>query len=194
VVLVAAAISFLERGLHDVRASSAPLFYCANCVILKENLRDWTPVAALHMWTLAVEEQFYLVLPLVLFAARRAVVRHPVRVATIALVGAVASTVWMGVLVSPTGDPSRGYLGSDSHAMGLLVGVALGVLAGVGAPWEAFSAWVRSNATAQRGAPLLAAASLVDLRRCATPRSHSRPLRGGFRIRRACWVVIAGWW
>jgi hypothetical protein len=44
----------------------------------------------------------------------------------VALLGALASTVWMAVLVSPTGDPSRAYLGSDSHAMGLLVGVALG--------------------------------------------------------------------
>ena len=35
--------------------------------------------------------------------------------------------------------PSRAYLGSDSHAMGLLVGVALGILAGARTPWEAAS-------------------------------------------------------
>jgi hypothetical protein len=98
------------------------------------------------------------------------------------------------VLVSPTGDPSRGYLGSDSHAMGLLVGVALGVLAGVGAPWEAFSAWVRSNATARRGAPLLAAASLVAI--LVTMRAtRDRTLalyRGGFLVFAVlCAVVIA---
>ncbi|HEY5172721.1 MAG TPA: SGNH hydrolase domain-containing protein, partial [Acidimicrobiia bacterium] len=117
-----------------------------------------------------------------------------VRVATIALVGAVASTVWMGVLVSPTGDPSRGYLGSDSHAMGLLVGVALGVLAGVGPPWEAFTAWMRSNATARRGAPLLAAASLVViLVTMRVTRDRTIALyRGGFLVFAGlCAVVIA---
>jgi peptidoglycan/LPS O-acetylase OafA/YrhL len=199
VVLVAAAISFSNAELHDVRAQAlGTLFYCANWVMIfgKSNYFATLgrPSPFLHMWTLAVEEQFYLVLPLVLFAARRAVVRHPVRVATIALVGAVASTVWMGVLVSPTGDPSRGYLGSDSHAMGLLVGVALGVLAGVGAPWEAFSAWVRSNANARRGAPLLAAASLVAI--LVTMRAtRDRTLalyRGGFLVFAVlCAVVIA---
>jgi peptidoglycan/LPS O-acetylase OafA/YrhL len=199
VVLVAAAISFSNAELHDVRAQAlGTLFYCANWVMIfgKSNYFATLgrPSPFLHMWTLAVEEQFYVVLPLVLFAARRAVVRHPVRVATIALVGAVASTVWMGVLVSPTGDPSRGYLGSDSHAMGLLVGVALGVLAGVGAPWEAFSAWVRSNANARRGAPLLAAASLVAI--LVTMRAtRDRTLalyRGGFLVFAVlCAVVIA---
>jgi hypothetical protein len=54
----------------------------------------------------------------------------------------------MAVLVSPTGDPSRAYLGSDSHAMGLLVGVALGVLAGAGTPWEAMAVRLRSSPTA----------------------------------------------
>jgi peptidoglycan/LPS O-acetylase OafA/YrhL len=199
VTLVAAAISFSNAELHDVRAQAlGTLFYCANWVMIfgKSNYFATLgrPSPFLHMWTLAVEEQFYVVLPLVLFAARRAVVRHPVRVATIALVGAVASTVWMGVLVSPTGDPSRGYLGSDSHAMGLLVGVALGVLAGVGAPWEAFSAWVRSNANARRGAPLLAAASLVAI--LVTMRAtRDRTLalyRGGFLVFAVlCAVVIA---
>ena len=37
------------------------------------------------MWSLAVEEQFYIVFPLVCFAARRSIVRHPVRAAVVAL-------------------------------------------------------------------------------------------------------------
>jgi peptidoglycan/LPS O-acetylase OafA/YrhL len=199
VVLVAAAISFSNAELHDVRAQAlGTLFYCANWVLIFQKSNYFAglgrPSPFLHMWTLAVEEQFYVVLPLVLFAARRTVVRHPVRTATIALVGAVASTVWMGVLVSPTGDPSRGYLGSDSHAMGLLVGVALGVLAGVGPPWEAFTAWTRSNATARRGAPFLAAVSLVAI--LVTMRvTRDRTLalyRGGFlAFALLCAVVIA---
>ena len=168
VVLIAAAIDLSTTELHDIRAQAlGTLFYCANWVIIVGKGSYFTnlgrPSPFLHMWTLAVEEQFYVVLPLVLLAARRTVVRHPVRAATVALAGALASTVWMAVLVSPSGDPSRGYLGSDSHAMGLLVGVALGVVAGAGAtgPWDALAEWVRANVVAARVASLSAAAALI---------------------------------
>src|SRR5438552_1377558 len=198
-VLCAAAISFSSSEIHDLRAQAlGTLFYCVNWVIIFAKGNYFTslgrPSPLLHLWTLAVEEQFYVALPIVLFLARRVVVRHPVRAATIALVGAVASTVWMGVLVSPTGDPSRAYLGSDSHAMGLLVGVALGVLAGAGRPWEALGRWMRSNATAARAAPLVAAGSLVAI--FVTMRvTRDRTLahyRGGFLVfALLCAIVIA---
>ncbi|MDQ1454958.1 MAG: hypothetical protein QOH28_578 [Actinomycetota bacterium] len=199
VVLCAAAISFSKSEIHDLRAQAlGTLFYCANWVIIfaKGNYFSTLgrPSPFLHMWTLAVEEQFYLVLPLALFAARRVVVRHPFRTATIALVGAIASTVWMGVLVSPTGDPTRAYLGSDSHAMSLLVGVALGVLAGAGRPWTSITGWMRSNAAAARAAPLLAAGSLVAI--VVTMRvTRDRTIalyRGGFLVfALLCAVLIA---
>jgi peptidoglycan/LPS O-acetylase OafA/YrhL len=199
VVLCAAAISFSSSEIHDLRAQAiGTLFYCANWVIIFAKGNYFTslgrPSPLLHMWTLAVEEQFYVVLPIVLFLARRVVVRHPVRTATIAMVGAIASTVWMGVLVSPTGDPSRAYLGSDSHAMGLLVGVALGVVAGAGRPWASLTGWMRSNATAARAAPLLAAGSLAAI--LVTMRvTRDRTLalyRGGFLLfALLCAMVIA---
>ncbi|MDP9333011.1 MAG: acyltransferase [Actinomycetota bacterium] len=136
----------------------------------------------------------YVVFPLVMFVARRIVVRHPVRVAVIALVGAVASTVWMGVLVSPTGDPSRAYLGSDSHAMGLLVGVALGVLAGCEPPWRKFSDWVRSDALVARATHVLAVVSLVAIlaiMRVANDRTLAL-YRGGFLVFAVlCAVIVA---
>ena len=155
VVLIAVAIKFSDAELHDIRAQAlGTLFYCANWVMIYAKGSYFAsagrPSPFLHMWTLAVEEQFYIVLPLVCFAARRVIVRHPIRAAIVALIGALASTVWMAVLVSPTGDPSRAYLGSDSHAMGLLVGVALGILAGARTPWEAAAERLRSNAALTR--------------------------------------------
>jgi peptidoglycan/LPS O-acetylase OafA/YrhL len=199
VVLGICAVKLSNAEIHDIRAQAlGTLFYCANWVMILAKSNYFTsigrPSPFLHMWTLAVEEQFYLVLPLVLFAARRAVVRRPLRAAAIALVGAVASTIWMGVLVSPTGDPSRAYLGSDSHAMGLLVGVALGVVAGAGRPWEAFRGWIGSNARAARAAPLLALAALVAIlviMRGAN--DHTLFLyRGGFLVFAVlCAIVIA---
>ena len=81
-----------------------------------------TPEVFRNVWSLAVEEQFYLLwpllLPLVLLLPRRWM-----RV-TLALVGAAASAVWMAVLVSG-GEVTRGYFGTDSHAFGLLLGIAL---------------------------------------------------------------------
>ena len=89
-----------------------------------------------HTWTLAIEEQFYLVWPLVLLLVvwvfRR---RRPggsdrrgrlAVVAGVALVGAVASALAMAAL-TPTGAVSvnRAYYGSDTRAQGLLVGAAL---------------------------------------------------------------------
>src|SRR5258708_7269973 len=108
--------------------------------------------------------------------------RYPVRAAVIALLGALASTVWMAVLVSPTGDPSRAYLGSDSHAMGLLVGVALGVLAGAGRPWEAMAARLRSNVRAARVAAAIGVGALlaVLVTMCVFDGNTYGLYRGGF--------------
>ncbi len=168
VVLLISAAKLSDAELHNIRAQAlGTLFYCENWVMIFTK-RDYfatfgRPSPFLHMWTLAVEEQFYVALPLAMFAVRRVVVRRPVRVAVIALGGAAASTIWMGVLASPSANSSRAYLGSDSHAMGLLVGVALGVLAGSERTWPVFTGWAQSKAPAARAAPLFATASLVAM-------------------------------
>lgn len=81
-----------------------------------------------HLWSLAVEEQFYLLWPVVLIIAYKWRGRLGVR--RVALIGALASTALMFVLSlamdMPGGnDPSRLYFGTDTHAMGLLLGAAL---------------------------------------------------------------------
>jgi len=86
------------------------------------------PPLLTHLWSLAVEEQFYLVWPVVvamLFARLR---RRGI--AVLALILALLSTAWMASVAIRSGmpefaDPSRAYFGTDSHAMGLLIGAAL---------------------------------------------------------------------
>ena len=86
------------------------------------------PSVLQHLWSLAVEEQFYLLWPLLLlFLFRRG--GRP-GVARAALVIALVSTLAMAVLsvlwnVPSAGDASRLYMGTDTHCMSLLVGAAL---------------------------------------------------------------------
>jgi peptidoglycan/LPS O-acetylase OafA/YrhL len=84
-----------------------------------------------HLWSLAVEEQFYLIWPWVFLLAWR--MGGSARVRRFALIGAIVSTVLMAVISIMNGypaqaDPSRVYFGTDTHAMGLLVGAALATL------------------------------------------------------------------
>ncbi len=81
-----------------------------------------------HLWSLGLEEQFYLIWPAVLVFVFRKAGRDRVR--KVALIGALASTVWMLILSFVMGmptdnDPSRLYFGSDTHAMTILAGAAL---------------------------------------------------------------------
>jgi peptidoglycan/LPS O-acetylase OafA/YrhL len=81
-----------------------------------------------HLWSLAVEEQFYLIWPALVVLAWRGGGRGRVR--EWALIGALISTALLVVMSLMGGYPqpndgSRVYFGTDSHSMGLLIGAAL---------------------------------------------------------------------
>jgi peptidoglycan/LPS O-acetylase OafA/YrhL len=75
-----------------------------------------------HLWSLAIEEQFYLVWPLVLGALLLAGRRIALGAT---LLVAVASAAWMALQFDPATDPSRVYYGTDTRLTGLLLGSAL---------------------------------------------------------------------
>jgi peptidoglycan/LPS O-acetylase OafA/YrhL len=82
----------------------------------------------LHFWSLAVEEQFYLLWPLALgggFAlTRRMDPARRMRVLRIAVtVGAIASALW--ALSLRHSDPNRAYYGTDTRAYELLAGALI---------------------------------------------------------------------
>ncbi len=91
-----------------------------------------------HTWSLAIEEQYYLLWPLVILAvtavARARRHRDPLRLllaTTVTL--AVASAVWMGVAAHWLG-PNRAYLGTDTRAWELLLGGAAAIIWPPGSP------------------------------------------------------------
>ncbi|WP_186525896.1 acyltransferase family protein [Leekyejoonella antrihumi] len=83
-----------------------------------------SPELFVNFWSLAVEEQFYLVWPVAFAVLLALVTRARYRIGLI-LVVAGASALLMGVLVTPGQDATRAYYGTDSHLFGLMIGVAL---------------------------------------------------------------------
>ena len=82
------------------------------------------PPAFEHLWSLAVEEQFYLIWPLLLTGIL-VIVRRPVARAAFAWAGALASALAMLISYAPGSDPSLVYYGTDTHASALMIGAAL---------------------------------------------------------------------
>lgn len=115
--------------LTKMRPDIAPsLFFYSNWWYIFRDLSYFEALGApsplTHFWSLAIEEQFYLVWPVLLLiafklGANKKVIRRG------CLVLAVASAVLMAVLYDPMGDPSRVYYGTDTRAMSLLVGAFL---------------------------------------------------------------------
>lgn len=80
-----------------------------------------------HLWSLAIEEQFYLLWPLLLWLGLRYI---PQRGRLIRLIMALAltSAAVMAIIYQPGMDPSRVYYGTDTRAFALLIGAALALV------------------------------------------------------------------
>jgi len=85
-----------------------------------------------HLWSLAIEEQFYLLWPLMLslLAARF----RSDRDRAVWIAGAIGLSFAAMALLFRPGDPTRAYFGTDTRASGLLIGALLAV---VWRPWDA---------------------------------------------------------
>ena len=87
-----------------------------------------------HLWSLSVEEQFYILWPFLLTVGVAVVseIKSPlgtrVRLAGAVVCLALTSAVLMAVLYRPGLDPSRVYYGTDTRAVELLVGAALAMV------------------------------------------------------------------
>jgi peptidoglycan/LPS O-acetylase OafA/YrhL len=132
VVGIAVVLVYQDSAAQFRADALASIFYVNNWwyIVADHSYFEFTGRPALlnHLWSLAVEEQFYLIWPFIAFLILTRFSRGVL--GFVALIGAVLSTVWMLVIATSQGmpeltDPSRAYFGTDSHAMGLLIGAAL---------------------------------------------------------------------
>lgn len=82
-------------------------------------LGDPSPLT--HFWSLAIEEQFYLIWPPLLFAMVSMHVSKPNTRRVVLGLSAVSALAMM-VLYNPAADPSRVYYGTDTRVFSLLLG------------------------------------------------------------------------
>jgi peptidoglycan/LPS O-acetylase OafA/YrhL len=130
VTMVVAAIVIPDR-IDQLRGDAfASLGYFANWHFIfgDQSYFDQFQRASLfrHLWSLSVEEQFYLFWPLVFAAGMKLFGRRRLLLGVLA--GALGSVALAWILFDPGSDASRVYYGTDTHAVGLLAGVALALV------------------------------------------------------------------
>ena len=135
--VVTAWVTIMDRArLTNLRdADGAAATYWSNWYLIATHssyFARFAPAQPLdHLWSLAVEEQFYLIWPWVLLAGLFVIRRRPGALKWLALptLGlAAASAVTMLLIYQPGFDPTRIYEGTDTRVSGLLIGAALAMI------------------------------------------------------------------
>lgn len=118
--------------LHTVRGDAiSSLFYMSNWWFIFHKLSYFdsfgSPSPLKNLWSLAIEEQFYIVWPMFLIAGMY-IFKNRAKLAAAVSLLALCSAVMMSVLYEPGGDPSRVYYGTDTRSFELLIGCALALI------------------------------------------------------------------
>jgi peptidoglycan/LPS O-acetylase OafA/YrhL len=179
----------VERGkLVDLHGDAlASIFYVANWRFIFEHESYFAqfgrPPLLRHLWSLAVEEQFYIIWPPLFLLAMR--LRRRAIVPVLVGLAALGSTALMWALYTPGADTSRVFYGTDTRAAPLLVGVLLAFL------WKP-SAMPTLRAPARNALNALSFAALAGVIYAFAEVHDYDELtyRGGFLILALCTAVL----
>jgi peptidoglycan/LPS O-acetylase OafA/YrhL len=136
-VVVTAWVTLLDRSeLPAIRgADAASAGYVSNWWLIIQHSSYFAqfapPMPLGHLWSLAVEEQFYLIWPWLLLFGLRCIRGRPwgfTKLLVGVLLLAAVSALAMGLLYRPGYDPTRVYDGTDTRAFGVLIGAALAIV------------------------------------------------------------------
>ncbi len=106
------------------------LLYVSNWHFILVNTNYFNETAQssplLHTWSLAVEEQFYVVWPLVVLGLLR-LTRSLTALFALCCAAAIGSAIWMHSVYDGGLNTNRAYLGTDTRSQCLFIGCALAV-------------------------------------------------------------------
>ncbi|ACA41312.1 acetyltransferase [Lysinibacillus sphaericus] len=126
------AMLFHKELLHTLRGDAlSSIFYSSNWWFIFHKLSYFdsfgSPSPIKNLWSLAIEEQFYVIWPLLLMIGLY-VVKKQSKLAKVVFIGAICSALLMAILYQPGADPSRVYYGTDTRCFELLIGCWLALV------------------------------------------------------------------
>lgn len=123
---------FKQEAIGKLQADFLPsLLYVTNWWYIFKDISYFEtfgmPSPFTHLWSLAVEEQFYIIWPILFFIIVKLFKKNSVRLLSILII-AMISAFLMAFIYVPGLDPSRVYYGTDTRAFSLLIGSMLAII------------------------------------------------------------------
>ncbi|MGE8205539.1 acyltransferase family protein [Heyndrickxia sp. NPDC080065] len=125
-------VLFNRELLNTIRGDAiSSIFYTSNWWFIFHKLSYFdsfgSPSPLKNLWSLAIEEQFYIVWPIVLIMGFYFLKKRS-KFSFIVLIGVLVSAITMALLYEPGKDPSRVYYGTDTRSFELLTGCLLALV------------------------------------------------------------------
>ncbi|WP_274310259.1 acyltransferase family protein [Solibacillus daqui] len=123
---------FNQELLNTLRGDAlSSIFYSSNWWFIFHEVSYFdsfgSPSPLKNLWSLAIEEQFYIIWPILLIIGLY-VFKKQSKLSIIVFIGAFCSAMLMGILYQPGADPSRVYYGTDTRSFELLIGCWLALV------------------------------------------------------------------